>query len=655
MDTTLHYLFDVIKPNVGFRYIKNQSMKNLLRGTLSMGAVFLYSVISIAQVPTLGTAAGFVLFTGTGAVTNSGISQVTGNVGTNSGSSTGFGNVNGVMHDNDGATLQAAADLQIAYNQLNSAIPTFFPAPLLGNGDTLLAGVYKISAVTTLSGVLTLNANNNPNAVFIFQIEAAFSTSASSKIKLINGAQACNVFWKVEGLVSVGPASFFRGTIVAHNAAIALTTNDTLEGRALSTTGAVTLNGTLAYLPTGCGSVLLTGPAAPPLGPLTCFAILSGNGSVTNSGISYIIGDVGTNVGLTVGYQASNVTGTIHPIPDTATTAAAAALLVTYTYLNTLPTDIQLLYPAQFGSNLVLTPHTYLMNAATFLTGTVFLNGENNPNAVFVIKINGALNTSTFSRVVLTNGTQAKNVYWKVDGAVTINDYSIFCGTIVCNNGAVNLNTGVTLNGRAFTTNGALATAGVTTTMVSGANCSAPLPLTWVYFNGKSMQKTVSLTWATANELNNSFFTLEKSKDGNTFSVLATIPAAINNGGGQYQYAYTDGQPTANGFYRISQTDKDGRKNYYKTIKISLDGKQLVQVQTYLQPGAIQVKIAGAQAGAASIVLYNLEGKKLLVKTIQLSAETTNYMIEKPMTNGLYLLSIESQDKKIYSGKIMVL
>ena len=49
------------------------------------------------------------------------------------------------MHDNNGASAQCAADLLIAYNQLNSTVPTFFPAPLLGNGDTLIAGVYSIS------------------------------------------------------------------------------------------------------------------------------------------------------------------------------------------------------------------------------------------------------------------------------------------------------------------------------------------------------------------------------------------------------------------------------------------------------------------------------------------------------------------------------
>jgi hypothetical protein len=88
--------------------------------------------------------ADFVLFTSVGAVGNTGISQITGNIGTNSGSITGFGNVNGVMHSGDLATTLCAADVLIACNQLNAAIPASFPDPLLGNGDTLTPGVYRI-------------------------------------------------------------------------------------------------------------------------------------------------------------------------------------------------------------------------------------------------------------------------------------------------------------------------------------------------------------------------------------------------------------------------------------------------------------------------------------------------------------------------------
>lgn len=424
------------------------------------------SIASHGQSINLGTAADFALFSGVGAVTNSGNSHVTGHVGSNSGSSTGFGNVNGVMHDNDGASAQASTDLLAAYDQLQATIPTFFHDSLLGNGQVLTAGVHSISSASALNLVLSLNAQNNPNAVFIIKIQGAFSTGAGSQVKLINGAKACNVYWMIEGLVSMAAGTSMKGTIVANNAAINMNVNDTLEGRALSTNGAVTLNGALVYTPTGCGSGQLTGPGAPPLGAMACYSLFSASGPVSNSGVTFVNGDVGTNSGLTTGFNAEYVNGMIHAIPDASTAQCSADLAIAYDYINTLPYDIELLYPAQFGRNLVLTPHTYLLNAATVLTDTLFLDARGNTNAVFVFKINGALSTSTYSRIVLRNGARSTHVFWKVEGAVNINDHSIFRGNLICNNGALGaINTGVILDGRAFTTTGALTTTAITTTM----------------------------------------------------------------------------------------------------------------------------------------------------------------------------------------------
>lgn len=426
--------------------------------------------LSFGQTPNLGSASEFVLFTSNGAVTNSGFSHLTGHVGTNNGSSTAFGNVNGVMHDNNATSALCSTDLLAAYGQLNALVPTFFPAPLLGNGQSLNAGVYSISGNATLNLDLILNAQGNANAVFVFQIQGAFSTNASSKVKLINGALACNVFWKVEGLVSMAAGTSMKGNIIANNAAINISTGDTLEGRALAINGAVSVDGVLAYTPVGCGSAVLTGPIAPALNSAACYAIFSSNGPVSNSGVSTISGDIGTNVGLTTGFNALDVTGIIHPIPDGSTNACAADLLVAYNYLNTLAFDIELLYPPQFGKNLVLTPHVYRMNGSTTFNDTLYLNALGNSNAVFVIQVNGAFSTSTYAKVLLINGTQAKNVFWKIEGAVDINDHSDFKGTIIGNNSAINITQGVTLTGRALTTNGAISTAAIHQILTAGCS-----------------------------------------------------------------------------------------------------------------------------------------------------------------------------------------
>jgi len=604
-----------------------------------------------SQAPVLGTTADFILFSADGAVGNTGLSQLTGNVGTNNGAITGFGNVNGVMHNADLATAAAAADLLVTYNLLNSVIPAFFPAPLLGNGDTLTAGVYKVAGISSLSNTLYLNAAGNANAVFIFQLQAAFSASANAKIKLINGAQACNVFWKIEGAVTLSTAVSMKGTIVANNAAISMSTSDTLEGRALSTAGAININGVLAYTPVGCGSPVHRGPVAPNLGTAACYVLLSGNGSVINSGVTYATGDIGTNVGLTVGFDPLKVAGTVHPIPDVSTAQAAADVLIAYNYLNVLPYDIELLYPAQFGNNLVLTPHTYLLNAATAFTDTLYLDAEGDSNAVFVMQVNGALTTSTFSRVVLINGAKAANVFWKVDGAVNINNNSVFNGTIIANNGAVNLTTGDSLNGRAFTTTGALSTAAIVATSPLGT--CIPLPVSWLYFRGNPLQNNVVLQWATAAEINNGFFTIEKSHDGIVFETLTTVNAG--NANTQQQYGFTDRRPYSLGYYRIAQTDRDGRINYYRTIQVKLNSNKGFTATHYQQHNVVYVQVSGATAGKGSIELYNIEGKKITSQPIQLTSETSTYQLAQPLQKGTYLLTITSKGNRLYSAKLMIL
>lgn len=449
-------------------------MKTKLLMTLSM-SLFLFLMpgagFGQAVAPDLGTSADFVLFSTNGEVKDIGSSILTGNVGNNGTTVySGFGNVNGVMHLGDGTTAQAATDLLTAYNELNSTISTDFPpAPVLGGGDTLVAGVYEITQAASLNGNLILDAEENADAVFIFKIGGAFSTSANSEVHLINGALACNVFWKTEGLVDMATGTIMKGTVIANNGAIVMNTGVNLEGRALSTTGAITIDGIKAETPVGCGSPVLTGPTAPSLASTACYALFSASGDLINAGVSSVTGDVGTNVGTTAGFEALNVTGAIHPIPDVSTAQCASDLSTVYTYLNTLPADIELLYPAQFGNDLVLTPHTYILNAATVLTNSVYLDAQGNADAVFVIKIYGALSTGTYAKVELLNGAQSKNVYWVVNGATEINDYSVFTGTLVGNNGAIDLKTGVELNGRALTTTGALNTAAITTSMeVSG-------------------------------------------------------------------------------------------------------------------------------------------------------------------------------------------
>lgn len=344
-------------------------MKNkLLIVITALVSLFFTSHISYAQIINLGTAADFVLFTTNGAVTNVATSHLTGHVGTNVGGSTGFGNVDGVMHNQDPASAQATLDLNAAYLQLDGALPTNSPGVLLGVGMTLVPGVHNIPGAATMTGDLNLDAQNDPNAVFIIQIEGAFSVGANAKVNLVNDAQACNVFWKVDGAVSLDADVIMKGTIVAYNDFISMSAGDSLEGRALSINGAIGVTSIVARKPLGCLAPILTGPANPDLLTTECFGVFSAIGPVTNVGITTVTGDVGSNSQSPLGWDPLLVTGTIHPVPNAVTAQCATDFNVIYNDLIGLPYDIELLYPALFGNDLELTPHIYLMNSAVTFT-----------------------------------------------------------------------------------------------------------------------------------------------------------------------------------------------------------------------------------------------------------------------------------------------
>jgi len=466
-------------------------MKRKLLFILASAGILSLPKFTFGQAPNLGTAANYALFTTSGAVGNTGVSHITGDIGTNVGAITGFGNIDGVVNNANASATLCAADLSTAYNQLNTTAATAAHAAVLGNAEILTAGVYSIAAAGSAAATLSLDAQGDPNAVFIFKIGGAFTTAAATQVHLINGALACNVFWKVEGAIGLAAGTMMKGTLIANNAAASMAAGCKLEGRMFSTFGAVAIDQALVYLPLGCTTPSLTGPTSPSLATAACYALFSSNGAVTNTALTNVTGDIGTNVGVTSGFTASNVIGTIHTNPDISTATCVNDLLAAYNYLNALPSDIELLFPAQLGNKLVLTPHTYTLNTATILADTLYLNAQNNANAVFVIAVNGSLTVNASAKVVLQNGALSNNVYWLVKGDVLMNTNSKLVGSLVSNS-SIDLKPGVNINGRALTIAGTLTTNSITATI--GSSCAVTATATGIYsFNGDNSLETISI------------------------------------------------------------------------------------------------------------------------------------------------------------------
>ena len=164
-------------------------------------------------------------------------------------SPTGPGIVTGApatVHLTDAVADNAQGDLILAYNSaegLTGAVPlTGQDLGTFNLSTPLTPGVYKFTSTAQLTGTLALDAQNDADAVFVFQIGSTLTTASSSQVVLLNGAQARNVIWQVGSSATLGTNSTFEGAILAY-ASITANSGANIQGRALASIGAVTLSG----------------------------------------------------------------------------------------------------------------------------------------------------------------------------------------------------------------------------------------------------------------------------------------------------------------------------------------------------------------------------------------------------------------------------
>jgi Ice-binding-like len=231
-------------PAVGRRSALRAGRKTLRAGLLLLGSLstllFASSALGATATVGLGKAASFSVLGGS-TVTNTGPTTMFGDLGLAPGSSvTGAPHVLGQTHIDDAVATEAKNALTGAYNEAASR-PTTGSAGTDLAGQTFSPGVRTASSSLLLSsGSVTLNAEGNPNAVFIFQIPTTLITGSNTTVSLINGAQACNVFWQVGSSATLGTGTHFVGTIMAAES-ITANTDATIHGRLLAQTAAVTL------------------------------------------------------------------------------------------------------------------------------------------------------------------------------------------------------------------------------------------------------------------------------------------------------------------------------------------------------------------------------------------------------------------------------
>ena len=213
-------------------------------GALTIAGLAIPTSSAAISPVTLGSSNNFGLIAG-GGLTNSGQSTLTGDLALTpviSYIDAGLLTVKGAYHFGDSAALSAQSAATAAYGLAASESPSVvIPAELAG--QTLLPGIYTNVAGLSVNGTVNLDAQNNSSAMFVLQTPLALTTGVVSHINLLNGAQACNVYWQVGTTSSIGAGADFKGNLLGKGNFVSAT-GSIIQGRVFIGQGSVVLNTT---------------------------------------------------------------------------------------------------------------------------------------------------------------------------------------------------------------------------------------------------------------------------------------------------------------------------------------------------------------------------------------------------------------------------
>lgn len=383
---------------------------------------------------------------------------------------------------------------------------------------------------------------------------------------------------------------------------------------------------------------------APDLGSAADFAAFTTVGAFNNDGTSVVVGDIGTNAGAFNGFPPGIVVGQTH-VADGISAQAATDLGIAYNAVSAL--DQCSVLGTTLGNGQVLTPGVYCLGAASTLNGALILNGQNDPDAVFIFKIDGALSANALSLVTLINSANFNNVYWQITGRFDLGEGSVFRGTVL-GGGAIELAEGSAIVGRALTTAGAIDLHN--NEIVS---LESSLPVTLISFTvEKGEGQTILLKWTTSEEHNSDRFEIEHSFNGSEWikraSTVASGESSVST-----SYFYTDAM-IGNGiqFYRLKMIDRDETFSYSRIRSVKVNAES--RMSLYPNPARDWITLtANDLSQAERVQLNDNNGKILHDQPLKFQTGKSARIDLKHIPAGLYFVRVTDKNGSIVLMKMV--
>ena len=185
---------------------------------------------------------------------------------------------------------------------------------------------------------------------------------------------------------------------------------------------------------------------------------------------------------------------------------------------------------------------------------------------------------------------------------------------------------------------------------------SNTLPIQLLFFDAKPDNNQVDLSWETATESNNSYFTVEKSKDGTTFEFVTRVNSAAFGGNSSDPLNYTAYDLTpyqGTSFYRLKQTDLDGNSKYSNIIPVNFSRQSPVSVYPNPSPGTVYVSGLPADQASLKVEWYDIGGR--LLQQQMASAQGGLVRLDTRFNNGVYVLKFETADGTVIVKNVLIM